>query len=329
MKKQRKKSGVEPCWIDRLVLTCGRPWVFVLAFAFLLTPSHLLIAAVNAGAAFLKIDTGARPTAMGGAYTALADDVNALYYNPGGLAHLKRREVGATHAQWLGNTTFDFLGYAMPTKYGSFGLGVTRLGLGDIKNRDANRNVSGSFQASDTAYTLGYSRSVARWTGLGANLKYLQSRIGQYSASAVAFDLGVHQRIPGRPLSLGFSVLNLGNGMKFLDQRDPLPLSIGVGASYRIAGAMQLTMDVRREVYDRETNFSIGSEYALLPTLAVRAGYISTLAQQTGSSSGGLDALGGLGGGLGLKLGRYRFDYTFTPYGNLGNAQRLSLGAKF
>ena len=39
--------------------------------------------------------------------------------------------------------------------------------------------------------------------------------------------------------------------------------------------------------------------------------------------------MGGLGGGFGLKFGAYRADYTFTPFGELGNVSRISVGAKF
>ena len=42
-----------------------------------------------------------------------------------------------------------------------------------------------------------------------------------------------------------------------------------------------------------------------------------------------MGALGGLGAGLGISGRSYRADYTFTPFGALGNVQRLSLGAKF
>ena len=48
-------------------------------------------ATLNSGAAFLKIGTGARPEAMGGAYTALADDVSALHYNPAGLSSVLKK----------------------------------------------------------------------------------------------------------------------------------------------------------------------------------------------------------------------------------------------
>ncbi|MBI5242169.1 MAG: hypothetical protein HY922_00635, partial [Elusimicrobia bacterium] len=47
------------------------------------------------------------------------------------------------------------------------------------------------------------------------------------------------------------------------------------------------------------------------------------------AASGGSMPLGGFGGGFGLKFGNYRADYTFTPFGELGNAQRISLGCRF
>lgn len=307
--------------------------------SLLATLASSIHAATNTGASFLRIDTGARPAALGGAYTAIADDVNAMYYNPGGLASLKLREVGATHAQWLLGSTFDFFGYAQPTSLGTFGLGMTRLGYGSTDGRDASRQASSGFSATDTAYSVGFSRTLGGvgigWldsgkTGVGMNVKWLQSSIGQYSASALAFDLGATHRLSGLPLSFGASVLNLGQGMKFLDQTDPLPLTVSLGSSWRVAGVMSLALDVRREVYDQRTAVGVGTEYAVLSGLSLRAGYASQLAQAArGAKVGGVSMLGGLSGGIGLKFSKYRADYTFAPFGELGNVQRLSLGARF
>ena len=124
-------------------LPFGRPEVFVLAAAFMLTPTHMLLAAVKSGAAFLKIGTGARATALGGAYTALADDADAIYYNPGALGGIRRPELSATHAEHLLGAKFDFIGFVQPTANGSFGLGVTRLSAGKIEGRGADRQAGG------------------------------------------------------------------------------------------------------------------------------------------------------------------------------------------
>ena len=102
-----------------------------------------------------------------------------------------------------------------------------------------------------------------------------------------------------------------------------LALTLSLGGSYRLAGAMRLALDVRHEPYDRRTDVGIGTEYALLSTLSLRAGYASL------APAGAGGPFSGLGGGFGLKIGSYRADYTITPFGALGNAHRISLGVRF
>ncbi|MBI5242065.1 MAG: hypothetical protein HY922_00110 [Elusimicrobia bacterium] len=143
----------------------------------------------------------------------------------------------------------------------------------------------------------------------------------------MAADFGARHQLKGKPLALGFSMLNVCRGMRFIEQTDPLPLTMAIGASYRLSGALQLAMDVRREIADKRTALGIGTEYAVFPAFSLRMGYGSGLAQA--ASRGALGALGGLGGGFGLKMGPCRADYTFTPFGELGNVQRISLGARF
>ena len=296
----------------------------MIAFLLILLLPSSVFAGQNTGASFLRIGTGARPAALGGAYTALAADVDALYYNPGGLANLTRREFGATHAEYLLDTRFDFVGYAQPTSYGTLALGVTRLGGGGFEGRAADRTASGNFAASDTAYALSFARGLSRRTRLGGSVKYLQSTIAGYSAQTAAFDFGAQHALSGRPLTLGLSLLNVGRGMKFLDQRDPLPLTLYAGAAYRLLGVVNLVLDLRQQLHEGKVEAGVGTEYAVLPSFRVRAGYASQ-AGATGSDG----VLGGLGAGFGLTMKSYRADYTFTPFGALGNVQRLSLGARW
>ena len=138
----------------------------------------------------------------------------------------------------------------------------------------------------------------------------------------------IASRLPGATEAdgrFGFSVLNVGPGMRYLSQRDPLPLTLSAGTAYRLGGVLQLALDVRQEVHDKRTSVGFGTEYSVLPALSLRAGYASAMAQETGGSG----PLNGLGGGVGLKMGSWRADYTFTPFGTLGNVQRISLGARW
>ena len=74
------------------------------------------------GASFLKIGVGARAVGLASAYTALADDVTALHWNPAGLSRLGSKQLAATHAELYADTRYDFFGYAHPTAKGTFGV---------------------------------------------------------------------------------------------------------------------------------------------------------------------------------------------------------------
>lgn len=281
--------------------------------------------ALESGSTFLNIGTGARPEALGGAYTAMAGDVHALHYNPAGLAGVARPEAAATHARWPLGASFDFIGYGHPTGLGTFGFSLSRLASGEVQGRGADRRAAASYEAVDSAYTLGIGRSAGELlpggrARAGASVKWIERRIGTASGSGLAADLGVAQELSGRPLTLGASVLNLGQGIRFLDQTDPLPTLAAVGLSWRMAGVATLSADLRREIASGRAEVAVGTEYSLLQGMAVRAGYTTAAL--------GATPLGGLGGGVGLKLGRYRADYAFTPFA-FGNVQRLSLGARF
>src|SRR4030043_1749296 len=59
-------------------------------------------------AQFLKISAGALPICMGGAYTALATDILAVYWNPAGLSRIVGNgEAVFNHAEWLAETDYE------------------------------------------------------------------------------------------------------------------------------------------------------------------------------------------------------------------------------
>ena len=118
----------------------------------------LLVLAAQAGwaaetAAFLDIGVGARAAGMGGAYTALADDANTVYWNPAGLARLEKREASVSHAELGRSTRHDFLAYAHPAPQGTFAGAFTYLSQGSIEGHDGLGRPTGSFNASDATVT--------------------------------------------------------------------------------------------------------------------------------------------------------------------------------
>ena len=296
--------------------------------------------AAETGAAFLQIGVGARPIAMGNAYTAVADDINAIAWNPAGLSLIGQREMGATDAEMFDDTRYDFFAYAQPIRTrdgadcGTAAFAVQYLTQGTIDGRDANRQATGGFTATDMAVNMAYSRAVGGGLRLGANVKYIQSTIADASARTFAVDLGAMAQTPLPGLTLGAAVQNAGPGLRFLDETDSLPLTLAAGAGYRLGSTgLLFALDVKNLPIEGRTTASFGTEYNVFRVLSLRAGYLSVLGEGTSAGGGAVTQkmgdLSGLGAGLGLRMGSYKLDYSFTPFGELGNIQRVSLGAKF
>jgi len=280
-------------------------------------------------AQFLKIGTGARAIGMGGAFTAVADDISAISWNPAGLSNLTRREAGLMHAELAAETRYDFLGYSQPLKRGTLGASAIRLSQGTLLGRDSAGRPTSDFGASDMAVSAAYAQKVSPALRFGGGVKYITSRIADASANTFAFDLGGLYELglggPGIP-TIGFAVQNLGLGLKYLDQNSSLPLTLAGGLSYRLPAGLTLALDYKHRPYS-SSEMSFGTEYALIPAVALRFGYGSAQRVSTGASR--LSAMNGFSTGLGLKFQGYSLDYSLTPFGGLGNAQRFSLGARF
>jgi len=283
----------------------------------------LVSAAANAaqtGAQFLKIDTDARLSGMASGGAASALGVNALSYNPAGLAAMTGPEAAFSHSQWLMDSTHDFIGFGMPAGKFSLALGVTRLSNSKMEGRADDGTASGGYSAYDQAVSLGFG-----FKSVGGAVKYIQSSIAGVRAEAFAVDLGARQKLNRLPVTVGLGVQNLGTGIKYLSQRDNLPLSVNAGLTLAVLPGMGLSLDVKRLVYDKQTVFSAGTEYAMLmggAGFALRGGYgLTGLTRENGKS--------GLSLGAGVMALGAQLDYAVSPETGLGSIQRITLKKKF
>ncbi|MFB0528028.1 MAG: PorV/PorQ family protein, partial [bacterium] len=197
------------------------------------------------GATFLKIEAGARPVAMGGAFVAVADDANTTYWNPAGLAQLEEREITAMHNEWLEGIRYEFLGYAQPIRpeKGGQGFGISAIGLyaTGLEERTGDfPEPEGTFAAYDIAVAGAYACKISGTISIGANLKLIHQRIESETAWGGAIDIGLLYRAPRRvgrgrfsrdKLQVGFAVQNIGPKIKFIKESDPLPLNIKAGVA--------------------------------------------------------------------------------------------------
>lgn len=293
----------------------------------------LLVCAAQSGwaaetAAFLDIGVGARAAGMGGAYTALADDANAVYWNPAGLARLEKREASTGHAELGQSTRHDFLAYAHPSPQGTFAGAITYLGQGSIDGRDSQGRPTGSLNASDAAVAGAYGRKT-ELADFGLSVKYLRSHIGSSEAQGAAMDLGARRELEGPragKLALGVALRNLGPGLKYDRERNDLPLRLALGAAYRLPAGHAVAVELQNGPRGAGSEGAVGWEFRAMEGVFLRLGYASKAAASGGA---GFDAARGLTFGLGLRKDRFSLDYGAQAAGELGSTHRFSLAARW
>jgi len=303
---------------------------------------------------------------MGEAFTSLADDASAIYWNPSGLSSLKTKEFIVSHNIWFQNIQHSYAAFVIPLDGNTFpqpfgkntiGFSVTYLGSGDIERRTSNTSEpEGNFDASDMAVSIAFSRNVARISGhplsFGSSLKFIRQKIDSYSADAVAADFGLMYpfSVGSLPFKAGAVVQNFGTPVKFINESYPLPLTFNAGISFLPLASHHLPLGISFDMSfpnDNAASWRLGTEYVASQLISLRLGYSSRNDNikniLSGSSFGKSDSnfsiftgfMAGFGVNIPLSRGskkltdRINLDYAFVPYGELGETHRISLGIKW
>jgi hypothetical protein len=296
----------------------------------LISAFFVLLAGAARGAetaSYLDIGVGARGLAMGGAYTALADDAHAVYWNPAGLARLEKREVAASHSELGNSTRHDFLVYAHPTSRAVLAGALTYLNQGKISGRDAAGRPTSGYDASDAALAFAAGRKTDL-VDVGVSVKYLRSHIASTEAQGLAVDAGLKREMPAGSgkVVFGAALRNIGPGLKYDDQRNDLPLRAAFGAAYRFAAGHALAAELQNGPRGAGSEGGAGGEFKAHEGVFLRLGYTSKSSAVAGS---GFDAARGLTLGLGLKKDGFSLDYAAQAAGQLGSTHRFTLAARF
>jgi len=293
--------------------------LFMSLSCFLCPPSSA--SSGTQGASFLNIPVGARPAAMGSAYTALATDAYAPIWNPAGLGFVNSPQLAAQHLSYLESVNYEQASYAQPLGHGrSLGASLQYLGTGDIPGTDPSGAPAGNFSSHFVASSLAYGQKLTDRVAFGLTGKWINAKISDVSASAYAFDLGTLYH-PRDPLTLAATLTNVGNKLQFLNQGDSLPMTVHVGAAYRVWKPWLVSVEGVMPVHEPASGRA-GIEWSPMEMVSLRAGYRS-------DSLKDLSPLAGFSTGVGLRVWGQEFSYAWVPYGDLGDTQYFSLLLKF
>lgn len=318
---------------------------------------------------FLTKGTGARPLAMGGAFVAVGEDNNALFFNPGALGAMDGSSLSLMHAERFGGLVqVDHAGYHRALElYGrraSLGLSVLRLGVDDIvftgdhpfNDLNENGEFDGPEELPDTidpSYfrtvsdqewgILGVYATQARGWSLGGGVKVIYQSVGEYNSFGFGLDAGVLSPPLGHGLRAGLKVQDLtGTYVAWsTGVSEFVAPSLRPGLAWRrdfsgLNAGLLLAADaeLRFEDYGEAATWS-GGGFSVDPHLGGELWLLETVALRLGLDGESWTAGGGLrlAGRAGLLpwsfLETLALDYGFGSHPDLDGSHRLGLDLRF
>jgi hypothetical protein len=298
---------------------------------------------------WLHIEPGSRPGGIGKAFTGLADDVNASFYNPGGLALQEKHGITVMHEPRgtgdLKDIFYDYAAFAYRAgKYGTVCFDVIYSDAGKSDITDENNRVLGQMHSYGAAPSLFWSYPLRNDLGVGAGLTYAYEHLTDLPGGIdqqLLFNGGVLYKTPLKGLSGGLAFTNLGTnktGMRVNEENEeievswPPPRTMRLGLAFKVlstnlndltvaADGSKLLMNLNDRLSEEfgQAIYSGGAEYIYAKMVAVRAGYYR---DRWGEITG-------LTLGFGFAYKGISFDYGRVPEGGFGDRHRFAVGYIF
>lgn len=181
---------------------------------------------------FLNVPSSAHVYGLGGINISnIDDDINSIDQNPALLGPEFDMQVGINYMRYLGESNFAGARFGNKAgEHGAWSAGIQYYGYGTIQEADIAGNKLGTFSPKDLNFSGTYAHDITDRLRGGITLKMLYSSYADYSAFALATDLGINYYDADRDLSLSAVIANLGGQVKrFHERYDRLPLDLRFG----------------------------------------------------------------------------------------------------
>lgn len=299
----------------------------------------------SAGLQSLKIESGARERALGGAVSSIVNDANAIFWNVAGIGYVKDFQLFASHSNWLVDSKHITFAAAYPVGPVVIGLSLMSMQINDFEETTAlfPQGTGRMVSAGDISIGIGVARQFTDKLLIGGQIKYVIETLDDKSFDNILFDIGTIYNTGWRNLRLGFALLHFGPDMNFINKKVRTPLLFRMSAADDIISSENFLATLMIElVHPTDNNewLSIGSEFVLLNTLKLRAGY--RFVNDEGNSRVDIDIgtigkndVGNLSFGAGVQspvlgLSNIKVDYAFTSYTQVFNdIHTITVGIEF
>ena len=293
-----------------------------------LTTILLLVILSNAGfadipAAYVDIGYGARPMGMGGAFTALVADAHAVFWNPAGLAFLRKNNFTAMYTKQLGLIPYALGSYAFPVGRNHFGIAF--ITSGDDALRESTLIA---------AYAKAFRLPIVGVSALGVNFRYRNSTFGanadggeersQGSANGFGLDLGFVKTM-GKGTRFGLFLRDVANSLTYnnttrgVTYSESIPAALVTGIAQRIHKQAILAVDLEKALYnDIADKIHVGTELSVLKFMVLRGGMYQNIKAEVNRN---------YSMGVGIRIDKKsfgaQFDFAYLV-NDLANSPRIS-----
>lgn len=310
---------------------------------------------------FLNLVTSPRQAALGGKTLTIYDqDVNQVHFNPATINQDMDNRLSVNYGNYYGEVTYGTASYAytFDRHVQTFHWGVNYVNYGSFDGYDENGNPTSSFTGSDIALSMGYAYNVPN-TDLyvGANAKIINSSLESYNSFGAAVDLGAIYIDEYNGINYAVSIRNIGTQITtYAGTRESLPLEVMAGISQQLENVpirWHLTLENLQQwnvtfsnparaqssidgtTTPEKTSFFnnalrhviIGAELFPQKGFNLRIGYNFRRAEELRLLE--QRNFSGISLGVGLKMGRLKFDYSYSRYTLAANTSLFGLTIDF
>lgn len=253
-------------------------------------------------AGIFELGASARASGMGGAFVAIADDENAVFYNPAGLGWIDGINLSSLLGRQFETVSYGYLQFAIPF----FGAGFLYLDSGAIDTEDLTFHYISSAGIVSTGFHIGP-------VGLGGRLKvYRVSSPDQASGWAVDPSLLVVTDI----VRLGILVENAySKPIAFNSHTEEWTARTRIGVALRLSPGQNV-----------EATASVEGAGLFSPSPSLSTGfevYVDGLGARLGYDGAGATF------GLSVRFSSFEIDWAYITRGAFPDTHRVSVSFCF
>ena len=210
---------------------------------------------------FLNLTHSSLVSSLGGSNVSLSgEDPNMAYHNPSLLDSTMNNSLALNYVNYFAGINYGFVMYAKSIRNNSaIAAGLTYLNYGSFTGADPSGSITGTFRASEYAFSFVYSRSIDSLFSFGADFKPVISHLEDYTSIGFASDFGASWHNKTNLTSTGVVIRNAGYQVTTYagEKRENLPFEIEAGITQKLAHApFRFSLTLRHlEKYDLTTEY--------------------------------------------------------------------------